>query len=93
MEGSGIYSERSSICRAAIHTGVVRNTLNTDSPKFTLVIASGQNDYTGSLRNGVNSTNGSSSERSFVTGKYISAFENYGPNEGSKSSESSFLQL
>ncbi|MGZ6095348.1 MAG: LCCL domain-containing protein, partial [Polyangiales bacterium] len=48
--GSGPYTSDSSICRAAIHAGVITDD---DGGKVTLKISAGEKSYTGSKKNGV----------------------------------------
>ncbi|MGZ3456577.1 MAG: LCCL domain-containing protein, partial [Polyangiales bacterium] len=61
--GSGPYTSDSSICRAAIHAGVITDD---DGGKVTLKISAGEKSYTGSKKNGVKTEDYGSFERSFT---------------------------
>lgn len=60
--GSRIYTDDSSICRAAIHAGVMTD----QGGQLLLTIAPGQQSYTGSSQNGVTTSNWGSWSRSFT---------------------------
>ena len=63
--GTGIYSDDSHVCAAAIHAGVVPP----GGGMFTAFIAPGQETYLGSKRHGVTSRKKGAASRSFVIGK------------------------
>lgn len=59
--GTDVYSERSAICRAALHAGVVGR----DGGVVRVVSASGRNQYRGSRRNGVTTEQAGPAQYSF----------------------------
>lgn len=61
--GSGIYSDDSSICSAAIHAGVA---VPEAGGEFTVTIAPGQSSYASSSQNGVTTSSWGSWGRSFT---------------------------
>ena len=54
VEGSEIYSQKSSICGAAIHAGIINNS---KGGEIMATVGHGQRRYFGSLENGVESKN------------------------------------
>ena len=64
--GSGPYTSDSSVCQAARHAGVIE-----DSGIFKVEVVAGQNEYHGSNKNGVDSKNYGSWEKSIVISKLI----------------------
>lgn len=60
--GTDIYTDDSSVCFAAVHAGAITLSGGT----FTIEIRPGQNDYTGSTRNGITSLSYGSWSGSFI---------------------------
>jgi hypothetical protein len=60
--GTGVYTDDSSVCRAAVHAGVM---LSTGGP-VTVEVRPGRDSYAGSVRNGVESSNYGRWSGSFV---------------------------
>jgi hypothetical protein len=61
--GTGIYTDRSRICSAAIHAGVISHE---SGGWVTIIIAEGQSAYAGSTQNGVSSSDHGIWDRSFT---------------------------
>jgi hypothetical protein len=61
--GTDIYTDDSAICTAAVHSGLINRV---DGGQVTIGIRSGQNSYTGSVRNNVRSLNYRKWHRSFI---------------------------
>ncbi len=60
--GTDIYSDDSAVCQAAIHAGAITSA---DGGTFLLRIHDGQQSYTGSMRNGVTTSDWGAWQRSF----------------------------
>lgn len=62
VQGKGVYSIDSSICRAAIHAGVINDG---DGGVVRVTILPGQSKYEGGTRNGIESVAAGASDYSF----------------------------
>merc|ERR1712194_118873 len=65
VEGQDIYTSRSSICAAAVHSGVISDKSGGD---VMLTVSYPQNRYIGERRNGVDSQNSKSGANGIVNG-------------------------
>ena len=62
VQGNRIYSIESSICRSALHAGVINDG---DGGVVKVTVLPGQSKYEGGMRNGIESSAGGPSEHSF----------------------------
>ena len=67
--GSTLYKDDSSVCKAAIHSGIIKPD---EGGLIEIGLEEGQDSYTGSKENGITSEDfGQKWDRSFVVNKYV----------------------